>query len=281
MSPLSDQIEDLVHDTCQPKRRQIGSATDSLAEALGHDAEPVRATLAAVGGQQGIALVATSGVYFAAADSEGPVVAFPIARIAGVTPPNRTEVKLHTHDGAGILLEDFVSPSQCAQFAGLVGALIFDGPEQLVQLAADFDAGAEQQLPPLPPPPAQTQDNSTAFAGAFTAVAAVIGGISLLWLFGLSSVVIHDTEAEAQAQECQGSNDWWDCAPPMIDPTNGTYRYDCGTIGGTFSRMDNKTGTLIEGVIDEACQKQALKQGWPIGGAVFALVVAYFAIRAW
>lgn len=276
---LAEQIEDLVHDTCQPKRRDLGSAPERLAAVLG-TGEPVRATLAAVDGQRGIALVATSGVYFAAADSEGPAVAFPVARIAGVTPPNRTEVKIHTHDGSGVMLEDFVSPAQCAQFAGLVRALILDGPEHLVQLAADFDAGAEQQLPPLPPPPAAATDNSTAFAEAFTAVAAVIGGISLLWLFGLSSVVIHDTEAEAHAQECEGQVGW-DCMPPMIDPTNGTYQYDCGTIGGTFSRMENKTGTLVEGAVDEACQKQALKQGWPIAGAVFALVVAYFAIRAW
>jgi hypothetical protein len=277
---LAEQIEDLVHDTCQPKRREIGSAPERLADLLG-GGEPVRATLAAVGGQQGIALVATSGVYFAAADPEGPAVAFSVARMAGVSPPNRTEVKIHTQDRSGVLLEDFVSTAQCAQFAGLIGALIFDGPEQLVQLADDFDSGvSEPELPPLPPPPGQARDNSTAFAGAFTAVAAIIGGISLLWLFGLSSVVIHDTEAEAQAQACQVQ---WslECESTTLDPTDGTGQYDCGTIGGTFSRQDNNTGTVIEEALDEACQKQALKQGWPIAGAVLALIVACLAIKAW
>jgi hypothetical protein len=67
----------------------------------------------------------------------------------------------------------------------------------------------------------------------------------------------------------------------MIDPANGTHPYDCCTVGGAFSRIENKTGTLVEGAIDEASQKEALKQGWPVAGAVLALVVVYLAIRSW
>lgn len=57
----------LVHDTCQPKLQEIGSAPDSLAAALGTSGQPVRATLASVEGHRGLALIATNGVYFAAA----------------------------------------------------------------------------------------------------------------------------------------------------------------------------------------------------------------------
>lgn len=62
------QIEDLVRDTCQPSRRQIGSAPRRLAVELDPDQVLIRATIACVGSQPGIALITSGGVYFAAAD---------------------------------------------------------------------------------------------------------------------------------------------------------------------------------------------------------------------
>jgi hypothetical protein len=240
-STRADRIEELVHYTAHPRRWEIGGAPERLAETVGTSVDPIRATLATAQGLRGIALVTTSGLYFAPADNASGVWSFPVARIAQVSPPNHDAVRVDAADGGHLVLTEFASEAECARFGALLGALIVDGPAAAHRRNDEIDrvdgsdgrpAGAVETRP------------SRAPSGVFAAVASVVAVISLLWLFGLSSVVMHDTEAEAQAAECQGQVGL-DCAPPVIDPTNGTYRYDCGTIGGTFSRQDNNTGTII------------------------------------